>query len=238
MIYLYWIYIFFIGAALGSFINVLSARLPLGQSLWGHSHCDHCHKRLGAGELIPVFSFLLLKGRCLKCRKSIPVSYFLVELFTGLVFLAFTYHLGGEFNVSYVLLLLTLCLVIALSLSDFLYQIIPDELLVLILALGVINNYQNLVYYLGGAVMVAFIFWVIHHFSNGKAMGFADIKYVFVMGFWLSLPSLLLALYLAFVLGGVVSLVLVALKIRTMKSVIAFGPFLSVGFIVALWFVK
>jgi prepilin signal peptidase PulO-like enzyme (type II secretory pathway) len=115
------------------------------------------------------------------------------------------------------------------------YQVLPDELLLLVLASGLLANYQNLVSYLGGALIVALIFWLIHHLSNGRAMGFADIKYVFVMGFWLPLPSLLVALYLAFVVGGVVSLVLVLTKRKTMKSVIAFGPFLSVGFLVALW---
>jgi leader peptidase (prepilin peptidase)/N-methyltransferase len=235
MTYLYLAYIFILGAALGSFINVLALRLPLGKSLMGRSHCDHCQRQLGVGELVPILSFIFLRGRCLSCRKPIPWSYFLVEVLTAIIFVAFASHFKLEFSFYHVLIFFTLFLIITLSLSDMVYQVLPDELLLLVLASGLLANYQNLVSYLGGALIVALIFWLIHHLSNGRAMGFADIKYVFVMGFWLPLPSLLLALYLAFVVGGVVSLFLVLTKKKTMKSVIAFGPFLSVGFLVALW---
>jgi len=232
---LYLAYIFIFGAALGSFINVLALRLPLGKSLMGRSHCDHCQRQLGVMELVPILSFLFLRGRCLSCRKPIPWSYFMVEVLTAIIFVAFASHFKLELSVYHVLIFFTLFLIITLSLSDMVYQVLPDELLLLVLASGLLANYQNLVSYLAGALIVALIFWLVHHLSNGRAMGFADIKYVFVMGFWLPLPSLLLALYLAFVVGGVVSLFLVLTKKKTMKSVIAFGPFLSVGFVIALW---
>jgi len=238
MQYLYWVYLFIVGASFGSFINVLASRLPRGESLWGRSHCDYCQKALSPLELVPVFSYLFLGGRCYHCRKSIPPSYFLVEVISGFLFLAFILHFETLPLIQLGLILIALLLVIALSVSDLLYQIIPDEFLVLLFLLGVALNFETLIYYFSGALLCATIFWFIHHLSQGRAMGFADIKYVFVIGFYLPLPSLLLALYLAFLTGGIISLGLVITKRKKLSSSIAFGPFLSVGFLIALWFAK
>src|SRR5574341_81843 len=122
--------LFFLGLAVGSFLNVLIDRLPKGESvIWGRSRCDHCKKPLRWWELMPVLSFLFLEGRCRRCHKAFTIQYPLVELATGIGFV----YLGGIFPPSSPLvgvLVLFSCLLVMLV-ADAKYQIIPDSMVVL-----------------------------------------------------------------------------------------------------------
>ncbi len=95
---LYSIFFFSIGTAIGSFLNVLIDRLPHNKRIDGRSHCDHCHKTLSPWDLIPLISFLLLRGRCRYCHKKLSGQYPLVEMLTGMIFLLIFNH---QFSVNW-----------------------------------------------------------------------------------------------------------------------------------------
>ena len=122
-----------------------------------------------------------------------------------------------------------------IALTDYYYQIILDEYLVLVFIIGLLLNFTRLSQVLPSAFFAGFLFWLVYFWSKGTAMGYADIKYVFVVGFVLTFTSLFLGIYLAFLTGGIVSAILILMRQKKIKSTIAFGPFLSVGFLIALW---
>lgn len=238
MTYLYWFYYMILGASLGSFLTAMAIRLPKGETPSGRSHCDNCLHTLAPLDLIPLLSYLSLGGRCRYCHVRIPPVYFLAELGTGLILALFAWHQNFALSLQSVLTLVMVLAIVFVSLTDIFYQVILDEVLVLILGLALLINGSNIIQYLGGAIMASAIFGLIHLFSSGRAMGFADAKYVFVMGLALPITSLFLAIYLAFLTGGAVSAILILTKRKKMKSIIAFGPFLSIGFLIGLWLVS
>ncbi|OGK67118.1 hypothetical protein A2403_00765 [Candidatus Roizmanbacteria bacterium RIFOXYC1_FULL_41_16] len=234
--FLLWGYIMIIGAALGSFLNVVASRLPLGMSLWGRSRCDSCHQTIKWYDLIPVFSYLFLRSRCRNCKHPIPASHFFFEIITGALFLFWFYRINWQFTYEHWLLLVLILVALAIGLADYYYQVIPDQLLIVFLIATLLLRFNVLHIFLLGSLLIAFLFWMINHFSHGTAMGYGDVKYVFVIGLALPLQSLLLAIYLAFLTGGIVSAILILLRKKKMKSTVSFGPFLSLGFITALCF--
>jgi len=254
-------YLFLLGLAVGSFLNVLIDRLPKGESINGRSRCDHCKKKLTGWDLIPVLSFIILRGRCRYCKHKLSFYYPLVELITGLSFiLIFNYQISplrplgfeGQAISQFLNLLISLglfsCLIV-IFFSDLKYQIIPDSMQVafFIFSLllksaeifqkkcvggGLLHCYiATLLPWLFSGVVVMlpilFLWWV----TRGRGMGFGDVKLAFSIGFLLGLKDGILSLYLAFILGAVVGLVLIILKKKKLKSKIAFGPFLVLGMI-------
>jgi len=234
-IFLLNLYIFFLGASLGSFLNVVSVRLPLKKSLLGRSKCSHCGHKLGWFDLIPIFSFLLLKGKCRYCRKSFSVMHPLFEMLVGVVFLLFVTKVCHPFSFTFYLKLGVVLTALTLALSDFYYQIIPDEFLVVLFGLGLLLNASQIITFLPGAILGALAFLLLYVISQGRAMGYGDVKYVFVMGVILPPLSLASSIYLAFLTGGLISAILILLKKKKLKSTISFGPFLTLGLLVNLW---
>ncbi len=253
---LYSIFFFSIGTAIGSFLNVLIDRLPHNKRIDGRSHCDHCHKTLSPWDLIPLISFLLLRGRCRYCHKKLSGQYPLVEMLTGMIFLLIFNH---QFSVNWKLenwnlignwLLIIISFAIASSLvviffADLKYQIIPDQIqialfifsvLYFISRIGVQLTLIALVWQLIAGVMVMIPILLIYLFTNGKGMGFGDVKLAFGIGVLLGVKGGLLALYFAFILGGIVGVYLLLTKKKKLKSKIAFGPFLVGGAIILLFF--
>lgn len=124
---------------------------------------------------------------------------------------------------------------LTLALVDYYYGIIPDELLLLLILLAFLFRWTLIVNFFTGGLLAALGFFALYFLSRGRAMGFGDVKYAFVMGLFLPLPYLGLAIYLAFLTGGIISVILILTRKKTMKSTISFGPFLSLGLIVSLW---
>ncbi len=229
------IYIFLVGAALGSFLNVVASRVPKNQSLLGRSYCQSCQHRLGSLDLFPIFSYFFLRGRCRYCHKPIGLIHPLFEIITGLIVLVWFLKTGMFINLSQILILIIMLMALTLALADYYYQIIPDEFLLIMLILAFLWHQTMTVDFLGGALLGAVGFYILYALSKGKAMGYGDVKYAFVMGLILPLSSLGIALYLAFLTGGLVSAILILIKKKKLKSTISFGPFLSFGLIVSLW---
>lgn len=238
-----WIIIFLFGLAIGSFLNVVIDRTPTDESLfWGRSHCDFCHKTLRWYELIPLVSFLLQKGRCLRCRKQLSWQYPLVECATALCFVWF--YLLTPFSghsLTYALSLLSAGIVaaafIVILVADIKYQLIPDTAVLGLLIAGLMRvllipeNWMSHVAsgLIGGSIFL-FLWWV----TRGRGMGFGDVKLAAVLGFLLGHPGTIIAFYIAFLTGALAGVILIIGGRARMKSKIAFGPFLIIGAAVAI----
>lgn len=262
---LFTILIFFVGAAVGSFLGVVVDRITTGESIWkGRSHCDHCRHKLHPMDLIPLISFFLLDKKCRYCHKHLSWFYPIIEVVVGLAFvlLALVIFQGSMallFNLNYVFLFLfqssLVSILIAIFFIDLKYGIIPFKLVLLAgaltfiwyLLLPTLYFNENELFLLGirtdilNAVMAALgagvFFFAIFLVTKGRGMGFGDVVYAVLMGFVIGFPNVLLGLYIAFITGAAVALILILLKKKHYKGgTIPFGPFLVLGTIISmLW---
>ncbi|OGK13212.1 hypothetical protein A3I50_01825 [Candidatus Roizmanbacteria bacterium RIFCSPLOWO2_02_FULL_37_9] len=263
---MFYILIFIIGLSIGSFLNVLIDRLPKDKSITGRSHCDHCRKKLAWYDLIPILSYLYLGAKCKYCGKRISFFYPLIEAVTGMMFVVVVmllslnirgslFALGGFFNlenfdlvkrvlisIHTLALLGIVSMAIVIFFSDLEYQIIPDSIQ---LALFVFSFFFLLtggitakVFFnqVGAAFVVMIPILFLFLGTKGKSMGFGDVKLAFNLGFLLGLLGGALALYIGFVSGAIIGVILILFKKKGLKSKIAFGPFLVLGLVIMLFF--
>jgi leader peptidase (prepilin peptidase) / N-methyltransferase len=234
------------GAAFGSFINVVADRLPENRSLLGPpSHCDACQRRLSPLDLVPVFSYLFLRGRCRYCGAKIPLQVLLVELGCGL-WTAFLFWYKGP-TWDFVIIAFYSYIYIAIALIDLKHQLILNKIIFpgLVVALAIspffIKNelpHTSLVSWgvlnalIGAAA--GFIFLLIPALVTRGGMGFGDVKMAALIGLTTGFPEVFVAVLGGIVMGGLVAIILLALKIKKRKEVIPFGPFLSIASIISL----
>ena len=234
---LYLIIFFLLGLFMGSFLTVVGLRLPRHENfITNRSYCDECKHTLSFLDMIPVISFIMLKGKCRYCKKKIdPLSTYM-ELFTGILF-ALSYSI---FGLSYELLIALgiVSMLMIISVSDISYYIIPDEvliffigyfLIVFVLNNGVMTTLTNI---LSGFVMfiIMYTIMLIGNFMFKKeSLGGGDIKLMFVIGLVLSpLPSLLVIFF-----GSLIALpISIAILVKKQTKLIPFGPFLLIAFLV------
>ena len=234
-------FLFIIGLSIGSFLNVLIDRLPKRQSIRGRSYCDNCKKQIKNIDLIPIFSFFALKGKCRFCHKKISLQYPLIELLTGIIFVSSFLLMKDSEIIIRILNLAIISAFIVIFFSDLKYQIIPDEVIlftfVISIFLLIFKNItlEQIAFQLLEGTIIAFPIFLIYFISKGKSMGFGDVKLTFVIGFLLGLQKGIISLYIAFIIGAVIGIFLMIFKNKTMKSKVALGPFLVFGaFIVFL----
>lgn len=219
------IFLFLLGLSVGSFLNVLIDRLPKGESvIRGRSYCDHCRHKLSWYDLIPLLSFIILGRKCRYCGTLISWQYPIVELITGLAFV---------YSCSSVYLFIIVSGLIVIFFTDFKYRIIPDQVvfILIITSLLYLILYQSPFlpnHLLSGATM-SILFLTLVILTRGKGMGLGDVKFSFFMGIFLGFPKIIVAFYLSFLTGAVVSAILVIAGKKKMKSTIAFGPFLVIA---------
>ncbi len=233
--------VFLFGLCVGSFLNVLIDRLPKGESvLWTRSHCDYCGKRLRWFELIPVVSYVVQAGRCLRCGKHLSIQYPLVELISGVGLLS-------VFSLSPSLLLtvsasLFYSSLLVIFVSDLKYHIIPDSMVMTGVIAVVLRFFfmpytiHRIPYTLLPALGASVFFLLLFLLTRGRGMGLGDVKLGFLLGFFLGYPLIVFALYLAFLTGAAVGVILILSGRKTLKSKIAFGPFMITGTALALLF--
>lgn len=227
--------VFIVGLAVGSFLNVCIYRIPLGQTVvTTPSHCFHCGANLRPWDLIPIFSFLLLGGKCRYCKAKLSWQYPLVEFITGLLFVAAFYQWGISWSALAMAVFFSV-LVVA-TVIDLYHRIIPDGLLLVAGVLGLplvyLQSLDTLKWGVIGFLTAGLVMYLIAVVSKG-GMGGGDIKLAAIMGLYLSLKPVALALLLAFVLGGVIGLVLLASGKKGRKDALPFGPFLAMGSVLA-----
>lgn len=242
-----WHAFFIFGLALGSFLGVIIDRAPRGeQILRGRSRCDFCKHTLGVFDLIPVFSWVFLGGRCRYCHKKLSAFYPLVELTTGGVFALVAYGVMGMYGVSFIELIYWLALasiLIVVFFADIRFGIIPDAVVFPGIGLVLLRRFVDAWFFKTDMVsplltsLVAFsLFFLIVLLTRGRGMGLGDVKYAAFMGLLLGFPGTVYALYIAFLTGAFASVILIVGKKRKWKQTIPFGPFLVVGTVATLLF--
>lgn len=249
--------LFGFGIIIGSFLNVVLYRLHTGKSLAGHSHCLSCGRRLTALELVPLLSYLGLRGRCVSCQSYIPIRYFLVELLTGLLFMGLV--LVSESWVEIIFGAVVVSLLVVTAVYDLRHFIIPDELVFgLIVVAMLMSGYQ--LYFsrdpltfaldLAVAFLGTLFFHGLWQISKGTWIGFGDVKLALPLGLIVGASAVFSMIVLAFWVGAIIGVALLLLQrlqkrgklpLRfmrgrlTMKSVLPFAPFLITGFLL-VWF--
>jgi leader peptidase (prepilin peptidase) / N-methyltransferase len=239
----FYLFVFIFGLVFGSFLNCLVYRLETGKSfLRGRSFCPNCLHLLSWRDLLPVFSFILLRGKCRYCRKAISLQYPLLETAAGLLFVLTVFYFSFDFLFSFFYLIFS-CFLIVIFVYDLKHYIIPDRVIypaiVLAFLYQLIEGTGSLAgigrYSLFSAVGAAAFFLSVVLVSHGRWMGVGDIKLAFLMGLLLGWPNILVALFLAFFIGAVVGLGLMVSGQKGLKSEIPFGPFLVTGTFLALF---
>ncbi len=239
------IFLFFLlGLEIGSFLNVCIDRLPREESIVKPpSHCEACGHRLAAKDLIPLFSYLWLRGRCRYCRASIPGKLFYVELVSGVIyaFLYWKYGLTPELGAMiFYAALFTIIFMVDLEKNVILNKVVYPAMAIAVI-LGVLGIQPELPQWpvegianiaMGGGV--GFLFFFVVAMASRGGMGWGDVKLAGLIGLATGFPMVLVTIVLGAVLGGIVGVVLMAVKKKGMKSLIPFGPFLSVATMVTL----
>ena len=225
---------FLLGTILGSFYNVVGYRLCKNESIIKPgSHCPKCNHKLSFLELIPVLSYIFLKGRCKACKEKISLFYPLIELFTGLLFATCFYSFGFSYDLRIGLALVSLLSIVIVS--DVNFYIIPDEVTIFFGILIIIINIfkygfiPSLTYILYGIIMFLFMYIIMllgKFMFKEEALGGGDDKLVFVLGLTLPIMASFLGLILGTLIAFPISLYLLLIK---KDKIIPFGPFLILG---------
>lgn len=231
-----YIFIFLIGIEIGSFLNVCIYRIPNHETVvTERSHCMSCGYQLKWYDMIPVFSWLCLKGKCRKCGSAISAQYPIVEAGNGMLYVIIFWVNG--FNMVSVLYCLMASALLVLSIIDIRTYEIPFGINVFIFALGLVRLFldiQNWPVYLIGFFAVSVFLEILLLASHGQAIGGGDVKLMAAAGLLLGWKQIILAFFIGCILGSVIHLV--RMKIQKAEHMLAMGPYLSAGiFIAALW---
>lgn len=259
--------IFVLGLLIGSFLNVVIVRLPrmlhhswaaqcydyLKQPLpqetakpynliFPRSHCPHCQHLISALDNIPILSFLFLKGRCRYCHMAISWRYPLTEAATALLSILVAYRFGFTWQ-TLAALIFTWSL-IALTLIDFAEQLLPDDITLPLLWLGLLVNSQSLFVNLSDALYGAIagylflwsVYWIFKLLTHKEGMGYGDFKLLAMLGAWLGWQMLPIIILLSSMVAVIVGLSLIASKRLHRDQPIPFGPYLAMaGWLSLMW---
>ncbi|MCD7773333.1 MAG: prepilin peptidase [Ruminococcus sp.] len=239
-------FIFIFGAIIGSFLNVCIYRLPTGESIvTGGSHCMTCKEKIKKYDLIPIVSYIILKGKCRSCGAKISPRYAVVEALTGVLYVLTFMYFGIDSCVEAVLVCMLLSCLIIVFFMDLDTRLINMPVVGTIGLLAVIklvltltgaaefSNPLSWQYTLFGALVISVPFLLIFLFSKGKALGFGDVMLVLAGGAYLGLKAAIIAAFIGLITGSVAGLIS---KHRLGDSMFAFGPWLSLGIAVAAFF--
>ncbi|WP_447589278.1 prepilin peptidase [Aquipseudomonas campi] len=255
-----------LGLLVGSFLNVVIYRLPIMmQRDWQkqakeilelprepdlkpfnlvlpHSSCPNCGHQIRPWENIPVISYLFLRGKCSSCKARISRRYPLVELACGLLSAYVAWHFGFGWQTAAILLLSWGLL--AMSLIDVDHQLLPDDLVLPLLWLGLIVNAFGLFTSLGDALWGAVagylslwsVYWLFKLLTGKEGMGYGDFKLLAMLGAWGGWQILPLTILLSSLVGAVLGVILLRLRNKETSTPIPFGPYLAIaGWIALLW---
>lgn len=233
---------FVFGAVLGSFLNALATRIPKGESIIKpRSHCEKCGHMLCWYELIPILSFIFLKGKCQHCKTKLSWMYLFSEIALGLLFMISFYSFGFSFELLIALILSSVMIVV--TVSDLSYMIIPDRfivvpsmtiLLIKLMGYGWKEFLWSLLFGIIAFVIMYLIMKLGSFILKKEALGGADVKLMFLVGICVEPFLSLVVIILASVIALPVSLFLL---IRKHENAIPFGPFIMLGLLI-IFFTK
>ncbi len=245
MMTFFYVYVSLIGLLIGSFLNVCIYRIPKGESIVNPpSHCPNCGKRLMPIDLVPVFSFIFLRGKCRHCGVKISPRYTIVELLTSITFVLLFYKYG--ISVDFIASAYLMSILIAVFFIDLEHMIIPDGLVISGLVGGVLLIVYNLfrpveIYqdrnwwtplvgmFIGFGVLLLIGILGMLIYRTDEAMGGGDIKLFAPLGIFLGWKMILVCFMLSVVSASVVSVILMIARKKDRKSTIPFGPFIVIG---------
>ena len=231
------------GALVGSFLNVCIFRLPKEESIiWPGSHCPHCKKPIKFYDNIPLISYLLLKGRCRYCKGSISLQYPLVEGITALSSLFLIIKFGP--SLSYLFYSAFVAALIVITVIDLYHQIIPDAISLPGIGVGLLASLlipeitfsNSLIGILlgGGSLFIVATFY--QWLFKREGMGGGDIKLLAMIGAFLGWKAVLLTILLSSLIGSMTGILMMVVKGKDFKYAIPFGPFLSLGAVISLFY--
>lgn len=231
-----YIIIFIFGITTGSFLNVCIYRIPLGESIvTAPSHCMTCGWKLKWYDMVPVFSWLVLGGKCRNCKSKISVQYPIIEGVNGILYVMICAVNGLEW--SSVIYCFMASALLVLSIIDWRTYEIPFGINVFLFVLGIamtILDRGNLVEHLIGMICVSGLLGILYLLTGGRAIGGGDIKLMFACGLILGWKLILLAFFLGCIIGSVVHII--RMSVKKAGRMLAMGPYLSAGILLAaLW---
>ena len=231
-----YIIIVIFGITIGSFLNVCIYRIPLGESIvMASSHCMTCGWKLKWYDMVPVFSWLVLGGKCRNCKSKISVQYPIIEGVNGILYVVICAVNGLEWSSMIYCFMASALLV--LSIIDWRTYEIPFGINVFLFVLGVamtILDRGNLAEHLIGMICVSGLLGILYLLTGGRAIGGGDIKLMFACGLILGWKLILLAFFLGCIIGSVVHII--RMSVKKAGRMLAMGPYLSAGILLAaLW---
>lgn len=235
--FLVYIFVFALGACIGSFLNCAIYRMEEKKTLQGRSFCPNCKHSLNWKDLIPIFSYLYLGGKCRYCSKKISMQYLIAEIFTGIIFMLVFLKFGFLNLVLLVFMFYVSSAMIFIFIYDLKHYLIPDKILfpaIIITFIYQVFNFNNFLNCLLAGVLASGFFLALFLISKGKWMGFGDVKLAILMGFLLGTENVFVALFLAFMIGAVVGVILMTYQKKGLKSELPFAPFLITGTFAAM----
>ncbi|PIQ88803.1 MAG: prepilin peptidase [Candidatus Omnitrophica bacterium CG11_big_fil_rev_8_21_14_0_20_42_13] len=243
------IFIFIFGSIVGSFLNVCIYRMPKAESIvMPGSRCPCCNNKIQWYDNIPLVSYILLRARCRYCNMSIPARYFIVELITASVFLGLFRYYG--LTADFFIYALFFSLLLIASFVDIKYRIIPDEVSLGGLALGlilsfifpemqdgVVSRIEGIFYSFIGALSASLLTYLIGLIGTllfrKDAMGFGDVKLMAAIGAFLGWKLAIVAFFIAPFFGAIFGIIVL---IQKKGHLIPYGPFLSLGAVLSLFY--
>ena len=231
------------GAMVGSFLNVCIYRLPKEESIiWPRSHCPTCKKMIRFYDNIPLISYLLLRGRCRYCKGPISLQYPLVEGITALSSLFLIIKFGP--SLSYLFYFAFVAALIAITVIDLYHQIIPDGISLPGIGVGLLTSlvnpqitfFNSLMGILLGGGSLFLVATLYEWMFKREGMGGGDVKLLAMIGAFLGWKAVILTILLSSLIGSITGILIMILKGKDFKYAIPFGPFLSMGAVIALFY--
>ena len=231
-----YILIFTFGIVIGSFLNVCIYRIPMHETVvTERSHCMRCGYQLCWYDMIPVFSWLCLGGKCRKCKEPISPQYPIVEATNGILYLLIFAVCGFKWE-SIIYCLMASALLV-LSVIDWRTYEIPIGINIFILVLGILHiiiDYHNWLNYVIGFFGISVVLLILFYVSGGRAIGGGDVKLMAAAGVVIGWKLIILAFFIGCIVGSVIHLI--RMKVSGAQKVLAMGPYLAIGIMIAtLW---
>jgi leader peptidase (prepilin peptidase)/N-methyltransferase len=242
--------VFLYGIVIGSFLNVCIYRIPDQDSIvTGRSHCMSCNRQLKWYELIPVFSYIFLLGRCISCKSRISIQYPIIEALNGIFYVLVFYIFGWKDNYTLLMNVIDCFLIsalIVLSVIDFRTNIIPMGINIFIFILGLAATLLDffgqgrsmdvlLNHGIGFGAVSLFLLFILYA-TRGRGIGGGDIKLMAGAGLLLGWSLIVLAFFIGCILASIIHPI--RMRINHLSRVLAFGPYLSAGIVISLFFGK
>jgi leader peptidase (prepilin peptidase)/N-methyltransferase len=231
------------GAIVGSFLNVCIYRLPKEESIvWPGSHCIHCKKPIKFYDNIPLISYLLLRGKCRYCKGPISTQYPLIEGITAFSSLVLLMRFG--LSLTYITYFAFVAALIVITVIDLYHQIIPDVIslpgigvgLLASLIIHQITFLDSLVGTLLGGGSLFLVATLYQWLFKREGMGGGDVKLLAMIGAFLGWKAVILTILLGSLIGSIIGIIIMVLKGKDFKYAIPFGPFLSLGAVISLFY--